>query len=138
MNKASSFFSKHQKALGLAASLYVVLLLLSHWQLPSMHVWIIAAVFSTAMNFTYLIEALSLKRYVSTELLIASLLIAMSWVGVVSSPLLLIAAIFAHGCWDIAKHKGAGVTFFSWYTVSCFLVDTVYSLALLAYYTQSV
>jgi hypothetical protein len=136
MHKPGSFFVKHQKALGMAAILYVVLLLLSHWRVPSIHVWIIAAVFSTAMNFTYLIEAVSLKRYVHIETLVASSLILMSWMGVVSSPLLLIAAIFGHGCWDVAKHKGYGVAFFTWYTVSCFAVDTVYSLVLLLYYVQ--
>lgn len=134
MNNVSSFFQIHKKALGIAATLYVILLLLSHWQLPATHVWLIAAVFSVLMNFTYLIEAISLKAAVKTEAIISVLLISASILGLIFSPLLIIAAIFGHGAWDLQKHFGKGVPFFFWYTCSCFLVDTVYSAALLFYY----
>ena len=120
--------------LGIAATIYVVLLVISHWQLPSLHVWMIAAVFSILMNFTYLIEAVSLKSFAKTEAIVAILLIMASILGLVISPLLLIGAIFGHGVWDLLKHFGRGVPFYFWYTCSCFLVDTAYSLSLLFYY----
>lgn len=135
--KTTSFFRTRKKALAIAGTLYVVFLLLSHWQLPKAHVWAIAAFFSIAMNFTYLIEALSLKRYVTAEVAASATLIAASLLGLLFAPLLLIAAIFGHGCWDLAKHNGcAGIPFFSWYVVPCFVVDTIYSVTLLFYYLQ--
>ncbi len=134
MREARSFFEKRQKILGIALTAYVVLLLFSHWQLPSIHIWIIAAVFSVLMNFTYLTEAISLNSFVRTEALVSTLLILASVGGLIFSPLLLVAAIFGHGVWDLRKHFGSGVPFFYWYTYSCFLVDTAYSLTLLSYY----
>lgn len=133
----NTFFTKRQNALKLLATAYVVLLLLSHWQLPSALVWYIAAFFSIAMNFTYLTEALSVRRFVGAESLVASVLIVASVLGILISPLFVILAIFAHGCWDLAKHFGSGVPFFYWYTCSCFLVDTVYSASLLFYWLGS-
>lgn len=134
LNGVQSFFMTHEKMLKIAAATYVVMLILSHWQLPSMHVWVIAAVFSLLMNFTYIVEALSLKSYVRTETLVAALLIVMSFLGLFTSPLILIFAIFGHGVWDLQKHFGRGVPFFSWYTCSCFIVDTVYGSTLLFYF----
>ena len=134
MISARSFFHKRQKILGIAATAYLVLLLLSHWQLPPIHVWAIAVVFSIAMNFTYLTEALSLNRFAKTEAVIAAILIGASLLSFVFSPLLVILAIFGHGCWDLAKHFGRGVPFYFWYTCSCFIVDTAYSITLLAYW----
>ena len=129
-----SFFSKREKALKLAATAYVVLLVLSHWQLPTAHVWLIAAFFSIAMNFTYLIEAVSIDKSARVEALVAAVLIMASVLGLLISPLIVIAAIFGHGCWDVAKHFGSGVPFFSWYCWPCFIVDTIYSGALLFYW----
>ena len=134
MSNAKSFFKHRQKLLGIAATAYVVLLLLSHWQLPAVHVWIIAAAFSVLMNFTYLTEAISRRSFVKTELIVALTLIVASVLGVLVTPLLVIAAIFGHGVWDLHKHFGRGVPFFFWYTCSCFLVDTAYSISLLVYY----
>jgi len=119
MTQHYSFFRKHQKSLALAATLYLVLLLLSHWQLPPIHVWVIAAVFSVAMNFTYLAEAIAAKKFVSVELAVTSILIVLSVLGALVWPPFVIAAVFGHGVWDLAKHYGMGVPFFSWYTLSC-------------------
>jgi len=131
-----SFFTKREKVLKLAATAYVVSLILFHWQLPSRHVWIIAAIFSIVMNLTYLIEAISVKRTVAMEASVAAVLILASILGLLFSPLILIAAIFGHGCWDLAKHYGAGVQFFSWYIWACFVVDTIYSAALIYYWSH--
>ena len=99
-----------------------------------LHVWMIASVFSILMNFTYLIEAVSLKSFTKIEAIVSILLIIASILGLVISPQLLISAIFGHGVWDLLKHFGRGVPFYFWYTCSCFLVDTAYSLSLLFYY----
>ena len=90
------------------------------------------------MNFTYITEALISKKSVAAELVVASLLILASIVGLFVSPLLIIAAIFGHGCWDLAKHFGSGVPFFFWYTCSCFVVDAAYSAALLLYWFSQI
>ena len=134
MSRAKSFFKTREKLLALAFTAYMVMLILAHWQLPSLHVWLIAAVFSVLINFTYIIEAISLKTYAKTEALVATFLILASILGLMHSPLILIFAILGHGIWDLLKHFGKGVPFYSWYTCSCFLVDTAYSSTLLFYY----
>lgn len=136
MSSALSFFQERQKLLLTAASLYVLFLILSHWQLPSAHVWIIACVFSILMNFTYMIEAFAGRTFLRKEVVIASILIALSILGAAIYPPLVIAAIYGHGIWDIAKHRGAGVPFFSWYTLSCAAVDFTYASVLLAYWMR--
>lgn len=133
-NKGRSFFQTRQKILSLAVTAYLLMLIVSHWQIPSIHVWLIAAVFSVLMNFTYLVEAVSLKSYAATESWVAFGLIALSILGFFTSPLFLIVAIVGHGVWDLAKHFGAGVPFLSWYSWSCFLVDMAYGSALLFYF----
>ena len=134
MTQIISFFQSRQKQLALAASLYVVLLIVFHWQLPSKHVWIIAAFFSIIMNFTYVTEAYYRREFINSETVVASILIIASILGVIISPAFVIVAIFGHGVWDLAKHNGAGIPFFSWYTLSCFMVDITYSTVLLIYW----
>ncbi len=129
------FHTRQQLLLGLS-TLYVLGLILSHAAFPAIHVWIIAAFFSVAMNFTYMVEAASLGRWLRLEVWIAVALIATSVLGLLLHPLFVIAAIFAHGLWDIAKHRGAGVPFVSWYTLGCFVVDVTYSGTLLVYWWQ--
>jgi len=135
MKRVGSFFQSRQKLLFLAASLYVVLLMASHWQLPKAHVWTIAAVFSVAMNVVYITEAFHRREFVTMEGSVALTLIVASVMGAIHSPLFVIGAIFAHGVWDVAKHYGAGVSFLSWYTFGCFTVDTIYAAVLLIYWT---
>ena len=133
-NSGRSFFQTRQKPLLIAATLYVVLLVISHAQLPKIHVWVIAGIFSILMNFVYVTEAYHRRAFFHQEALIASTLILASIAGIIVSPIFVIGAIFAHGLWDIAKHLGIGVPFFRWYTLSCFMADTTYSAALLVYW----
>ena len=116
------------------ASLYVVALIISHSTLPAIHVWVIAAVFSIVMNFTYLTEACSQGRMLRPELVVMLILIMASVLGVVLHPGFVILAIIGHGLWDMAKHFGAGIPFFGWYTWSCFAVDITYGTVLLLYF----
>jgi len=133
MNHQHGFFHKHWLLLRFSAAIYVLALIASHTYLAPQYVWAIATFFSIAMNFTYLMQAVSLKSFVSLELTIASGLILLSLAGFFISPWLVIAAIFLHGIWDLAKHRGAGVGFFSWYTLGCTAVDWLYASALAAY-----
>ena len=121
----------------LAASLYVVALMISHSTLPTMHVWVIAAVFSIIMNITYITEAYSQGRLMRPELIIMLTLISASLLGVTVHPLFVIIAIFGHGLWDIAKQFGAGIPFFRWYTLGCFAADVTYGTVLLTYWALS-
>ena len=137
MDQYKSFFQLRQKGLMIAASLYVVALIVSHSTLPSIHVWVIAAVFSIIMNFTYITEAYFQGRLVRIELLVMATLITASVIGVAVHPLFVISAIFGHALWDLAKHFGAGIPFFSWYTLSCSAVDITYGTVLMSYWFLS-
>ena len=131
-----SFFQQRQMLLMAGASAYVILLILSHSTLPALHVWLIAAVFSIVMNLPYAWEAFWQRRFISLEVGVSLTLIVASLLGVFVSPLFVIAAIFGHGLWDLAKHRGAGVPFVAWYNLSCFVVDLTYGVSLLVYWMQ--
>lgn len=133
----ASFFQRRQMWLFGFSTLYVLGLILSHAALPPIHVWVIAAVFSALMNVTYIIEAKVAGHWLRLEVLIAASLIAASALGVFLHPWLVIAAIFGHGVWDLAKHRGAGVPFVSWYTLGCFGIDMIYGSVLLLYWVQT-
>lgn len=134
MAHPTSFFQKRQKMLLILSSLYVFGIVIFHWHVPTVLVWGVAAFFSIAMNFTYLTEAYNLKSYFRLETSIAACLIISSILGVILSPVFVIAAILGHGIWDIAKHNGAGVPFLRWYTLGCFWVDMFYGAALGLYW----
>lgn len=127
-------FSRQFLWLKAASALYVLGLLFAHSSLSEKYVWEIAIFFSVAMNFTYPWAAWRTGQFLTFEVMIAAGLILLSLLSLVSSPLFVIAAIFLHGTWDVAKHRGQGVRFFSWYTLGCVTVDWLYSGALLLYY----
>jgi hypothetical protein len=116
MDHALSVFARYQTWLMGAMVLFVLSLILSHATLPTAYIWGIAAFFSIAMNFTYLTDAVWQGRRVGTEATVMIALIIASLLGIVLHPLFVIAAVFGHGLWDLAKHYGAGLPFFSWYT----------------------
>ena len=118
----------------IAATLYVIALIGFHAALPMIHVWVIAAVFSILMNFTYMVEAFAQRRLFATEFFVATGLVIASILGVLLHPLFVIAAILGHGLWDLAKHYGAGIPFLGWYTLSCSAIDFSYGAALLIYF----
>lgn len=134
MHEQLSFFRRRQKPLMMAATLYVAGLILSHATLPAAHVWIIAALFSILMNFTYITEAYAQGRLLQTEAGVMIALVIASILGATMHPAFVICAVFGHGLWDLAKHFGAGIPFFSWYTLSCAAVDMAYGSVLLVYW----
>ena len=124
--------SSNFMGLKLASAAYVLALILAHIQMP-WAVWPVAVFFSVAMNFTYPWAALVQRTGVNTEVVMSLCLIGLSLLGL-WQPLFVIAAIFFHGCWDMAKHHGHGTPFFGWYISGCVIVDWIYSSALILYW----
>lgn len=114
--------------------LYVLGLLWSHATYDPTHVWVIVAVFSIIMNATYPWAAFKAGQFLTLEVGVALALCLMSVAGIFIAPPFVILAVFLHGAWDIAKHRGAGVAFFSWYTMGCLIVDWTYAGVLCVYY----
>ena len=96
----------------IAGTAYVVLLLLSHWQLPEAHVWAIAGVFSVIMNVPYVATAWRSAQFARLETAVATILIAASVVGAVITPAFvhrLRDAKLGFHCWtvnepELARH----------------------------------
>lgn len=137
MDFTDPLWSRHYLMIKALATLYVVGLGVSHAQFDPIYVWAIAVFFSVAMNFTYPWAAFKEGHSERLEIQISLFLCALSLAALFTSPLLVIAAIFLHGLWDLAKHKGHGTAFFGWYVSGCFVVDVSYSAALLWYYLQT-
>lgn len=129
-----SFLQSRQKQLGVIGNMYMLFVILLHSQIPTKHVWTLAAIFSIVMNFPYVIEALSVKNHLSQEVALATFLIVLSALGALLSPPLVITAVFGHGVWDFAKHRGAGVPFFAWYTLPCAAFDFSYGSLLFIFW----
>jgi hypothetical protein len=132
-----SFFTRYHQLLVIGSALYVLLLLVLHATFSTQHVWIIAAIFSVAMNFTYIIEAKSIGKHYAVELCVSAFLILLSIFGVILHPLFVIIAILGHGVWDLLKHAGAGIPFLRWYTLGCVVVDMFYGITLLIFFLQT-
>ncbi len=120
--------------IGAIAAVWLASLMLLHWQLPQTTVWWVAAVFSALMNLVYFPAAIARGQFVSLEAGVSTALIVLSLLGAVVSPWCVIVAVAAHGAWDLAKHLGVGVPFFSWYTLGCAVIDFVYAGLLAAYW----
>jgi hypothetical protein len=112
---------------------YVLGIPLAHGLLPSVLVWEVALFFLIAMLFTYPLAAFSTGHAQRVELFVSLGLAALGVLGYLTHPLLIILAIFGHGVWDLAKHKGCGVPFFGWYVKGCVLVDFSYAAVLLLF-----
>ena len=131
-----SFFAQHQRLLLIFGTVYAIGLIVTHATLPSAHVWWIAAAFSILMNAPYVIEARAQQSHIGLETTLAITLIAMSLAGPLVAPPFVIAAILCHALWDIAKLRGAGVPFVSWYMLGCAVIDVTYASALTLYWLR--
>ncbi len=120
--------------LKLVSAMYVAAIPLAHGFLPHFWVWDLSLFFLAAMLFTYPIAAIRAGEFVTVEIAVSLGLITMGILGYFTDPVLLIAAIFGHGVWDFYKHRGAGVRFFRWYVVGCYIADWTYAAALLFFY----
>ena len=125
------FLSSRVLWLKLASALYVLAIPGLHLSLPVAWVWPIAWALLLAMLFTYPLAAVQARRFVGTETGVSLGLITLGTLGLFLSPVLLVAAIFGHGLWDLAKHRGHGIPFFGWYVSGCVIVDWLYAGSLL-------
>ena len=117
--------------LKILSTAYVLGIPLSHFALPHGYVWEIAVFFLIAMLFTYPAAAIAQGTHIKREILVSLTLAGMGILGLIlSQPILIVLGIFGHGCWDLAKHYGAGCTFFKWYVNGCVIVDWSYAAAL--------
>ena len=129
-----TLFSRNFLWLKLASAAYVVALILAHVKMP-WAVWPVAVFFSIAMNLTYPWAAMVQGVAKGTEISISAGLIMLSLIGLFF-PLMVIAAIFLHGCWDLLKHRGGrGAPFFGWYLGGCVTVDWIYAASLFWYWS---
>lgn len=95
----------------------------SHLLATGRALWGAAAVLSVLMNTTYPWAAARAGAYRALEVCVATLFVAASIIGAMVHPLVLVVAVALHGVWDFAKHRGAGVPFFRWYTLGCLMFD---------------
>lgn len=132
-----SLLSRHFLWLKLASALYVVAIPISHFTLPHDWIWHIAAFFLFAMLLTYPWAAMMQRQAVGLEFLVSLGLALLGVIGLFVSPWLIIAGIFGHGIWDLAKHRGHGCRFFGWYVSGCVVIDWTYAMALVFYGASS-
>ena len=127
----ASVFERSFLVLKFLSAAYVIGIFVFHFAFPN--VWVVAMVLSVAMNFTYPWAAIRGQRFVPVEIGVSTTLVVMAILGVLASPLWVIASIFGHGVWDLFKHNGQGVPFFKWYTQGCVVVDWFYAASLTLY-----
>ena len=118
---------------GAAFAAYVVLAAGLHWVAGAAYVWEVAALMMVLMTVTYPVEAFLTKQHRGLEATIALGLSVVAVLGLVLHPALIIAAIFAHGLLDLAKHSGLGVPFYRAYLFGCAAFDVAYAALLLSY-----
>lgn len=128
-----TLWSAHFLWVKLAATVYVLAIPVSHYALPHDWAWGIAFAFLVAMLFTYPIASVVQNNAIRLELSISLGLAAIGLLGLLTTPWLLIAAIFGHGLWDFMKYRGYGCGFFDWYVTGCMAVDWTYAAALSLY-----
>jgi len=116
--------------LKMASAGYVLAVPLTHYALPHGWIWHIAFGFLLAMLVTYPVAARLQRRAVPLETAVSLGLAGLGLLGLLTTPWLLVVAIFGHGLWDLAKHLGAGCGFFRWYLLGCLAVDWAYAGAL--------
>lgn len=129
-------FALPARYVGPGFGVYVLIACVGHWIAGGAFVWPFAAAMMVVMTVTYPLEAWFRGEGLPIEAGFAIGLSAMAVIGAFTTPLLIIAAIFAHGLLDIAKWLGLGVTFYRAYLFGCALFDVVYAAALLLYFTH--
>ena len=116
---------------------YMGLAVTGHWLAGPAHIWPVAAAMMVLMTVTYPVEAWLKGQHLPLEAGIALGLSALAVFGALTSPVLIIAAIFAHAALDLIKGRGLGVPFYPTYLFGCAAFDVAYGAALLAYFIQT-
>ena len=136
-DRAAPLFARDFMLLKVISTGWLVAMIVLHTTQDQVHTWTIAAVLSIAMNSTYIWAAYRSDYALKIESFVAAFLIGLTVAGLWVSPWLIIAGIFGHGAWDLAKHVGHGVPFFRWYTLGCVTADWSYGVALTAHLVLS-
>lgn len=111
---------------------YVVIAVALHMAMPAAWVWHIAYAALIGMLFTYPAHALVDGRFERLEIASSVAFAIAGLIGLLLAPLLLIAAIAAHGALDLAKYMGIGVRVPVWYLAGCAVFDFGYAAFLLS------
>ncbi|MEM6303436.1 MAG: hypothetical protein AAF744_01875 [Pseudomonadota bacterium] len=122
-----------RRGLPLAFWAYVAAVVLMHLSLPQAWVWHIAFVALIGMLFTYPAHAAVQGDKLRLEMSVSWGFALVGLLGLLLTPLLLIAAIAGHGLLDLAKYRGLGAEVPVWYLLSCAVFDLAYAAYLLGH-----
>ncbi|MEO0939358.1 MAG: hypothetical protein AAFY38_14495 [Pseudomonadota bacterium] len=111
---------------------YVAIALVLHLTMPAAWTWHIAYAALIGMLFTYPAHALVEGRFERLEITTSLAFAIAGLFGLLFAPLLLVAAIAAHGALDLAKYRGLGVRVPVWYLAGCAVFDFGYAAFLLS------
>ncbi|MEL7166427.1 MAG: hypothetical protein AAGL96_13235 [Pseudomonadota bacterium] len=115
------------RALPLAFTGYVMAVVLAHVVLPVSWTWLIGFAALLGMLFTYPVHAALQGAHVRLEVGVSAGFVVAGLLGLLISPIILIAAIAAHGLLDAVKYVGVGATVPVWYLIGCALFDVAYA-----------
>lgn len=132
----SEFLRQKQNLLISVAALYLTLVMLPQLPLAGPHIWLTAAAFSIFINLSYLAETSGRRDPLGIETLIASILICSVVFGLVTSPVVIVAAIFGQGIWHLTRRLQHGAPLKSLNTLGCFVADMSYGLVLLVLFLR--
>jgi len=119
-----------RQGLPFAFTAYVLIVPPLHLLLPPDWLWHIAYAALLGMLFTYPVHALVQGRHERLELALSLGFAVVGFVGLLMAPILLVAAIAAHGALDLAKHFGLGARVPVWYLIGCAVFDVAYAALL--------
>lgn len=124
---STAFATYVPRALPLALIAYVVAVVLAHVLLPVSWTWLIAFAALVGMLFTYPVHAALQGAHVRLEVGLSAGCMVAGLLGLLVSPIVLIAAIAAHGLLDAVKYVGVGAAVPVWHLIGCALFDVAYA-----------
>lgn len=130
----SQFLRHKQHLLISVTALYLTLVMVPQLPLVGPHIWLTAAAFSIFINLSYLTETNGRRAPLGPETLIASVLICGAILGLVTSAVVIVVAIFAQGIWHMIRRLQHGTPLKSLNTLGCFVVEMSYGLVLVVLY----
>ena len=117
---------------------YIVAVVAAHALLPPAFTWGIAYLALLGMLFTYPAHALVQCEHRRWEVSLSIGFTAFGLLGVMVSPLFLVAAVAGHGALDLVKYlRGVGARVPVWYLSGCAAFDFAYAGALFTYWSLS-
>lgn len=130
---ASILRQQHRIFISLTA-LYLTGMIIVLAPVQAMHIWLIAAVYTLALNVTSMTEVRASRVLFRLEGLIASALMCAAIFGVVVSPAFAAAAVLGHALWAAVRQTGGRPARLSWALLGCLTVEATYGAVLLVYW----